>query len=122
MLTIDFTILNKNWVIKILSKNKYVKKHGRDSVAMCLMYKRTIVVHPSGIDLSTIKHELVHAYLYEMCIKSTEEITANDMEEIFAEFFGNRGREALDLADRLYSEILNITGPAITNIKKDEES
>lgn len=98
---LKFEILGKPWQLKVLSAKKYVNKHGYDSLAVTLGWKRKIFVHGEGVDKETLIHELLHAYLHEMCFKSSTGITADDLEEIFCEFMSKWGRELLDLADSL---------------------
>jgi hypothetical protein len=107
MYIVEFKVLNKKWKIRILEKKKYTKRYGEDSVAITLAYRRLIYLHPEGLDLETIVHELVHAFMSELCIKSTNEITPDDLEEIFAELMAKRGKELLQLADELFFKIHN---------------
>jgi hypothetical protein len=88
-----------------MKRKKYVDKNGNDSVAITTFHKRRIDLSPYGRDLETIVHELVHAYLHELCLHSTNEMTADDVEEVFCELMAKRGRELLDLADSLYAKI-----------------
>jgi hypothetical protein len=98
---LKFEVLGKEWQLKVLSSKKYVNKHGYDSLAVTLGWKRKIFVHGEGVDKETLIHELLHAYLHEMCLKSSNDISTDDLEEIFCEFLSKRGRELLDLADSL---------------------
>lgn len=98
---LKFEVLGKKWTLKVLKPKKYVKKHGYDSVAITLGWKRKIFIRGKGIDKETLVHELVHAFLHELCFKSTNSISADDLEEIFAELMAKYGRELLDLADSL---------------------
>jgi len=101
MKKIKFEILGKKWSLKVFSPQKYTKKHGYDSLAVTIMWKRKIAVHGEGVDKETIIHELVHAYMHEFCLKSTNDISAEDLEEIFCEMMAKWGREILDMADSL---------------------
>lgn len=98
---LKFEILGKKWSLKVLTPKKYVKKHGYDSVAITLGWKRKIFIHGKGIDKETLVHELVHAFLHELCLKSTNDISTDDLEEIFAELMAKYGMELLNLADSL---------------------
>lgn len=100
-----FEVLGKPWTLRLMKRKKYKDKNGKDSVAVTMGYKRQIHLSPFGHDLETIVHELVHAYLNELCLNSTTEMSADDMEEVFAELMAKRGRELLDLADTLFSRI-----------------
>lgn len=105
MIKFKFTILGKDWTLKLVKSKKYKKKHGSDSLAITLGWKREIAMHPKGADLETLTHELFHAYCREMCLGSTNEISQDDLEEIYAELLAKRGREILDLADNLWSQV-----------------
>ena len=101
----------------MLPSKKYTKKHGYDSLAMTISYKRRIDFHAEGVDKETLVHELTHAWLYEMCYKSTNNIDVEDLEEIFAELMSKWGRELLDLADAIKEEIKNKQKIILTNKK-----
>lgn len=101
---IYFKILDKDWRLIVLKKTRYKKKHGEDSIAITDVHKRTISAGPSGKDYETIVHELVHAYLSELCTHSAE-IDADALEEIFAEVMAKHGEALLLLGRNLASEI-----------------
>lgn len=103
MKRIDFHILGKPWTLRLLKKKKYRKHNGTDSVAITEVNKRRIDLGPEGMDLETFVHELVHAYLGEMCTHSAD-FDSDALEEIYAELMAKRGRELLDLAERLLAE------------------
>jgi hypothetical protein len=105
MLTVKFNILNKEWKLKLLKNKKHKKKNGDDNVAITKYWKREISISIGGADLETIVHELVHAYRAEMCTGSMTEMSADDMEENCCEVFAKRGRELLDLADILFTQV-----------------
>lgn len=109
---IKFEILSKQWTLRVLKKKRYKRTNGIHSVAVTDTTKRRIDIGPSGMDLETVTHELVHAYLTEICTKSAD-LENDQMEEICAELFSKRGRELLDIADRLYSEIMLATAAKI---------
>ncbi len=112
MNSIKFEILGKHWLLRVLKKKKYNKKNGLDSVAITHINKRRIDLGPGGHDLETITHELVHAYLTEICTKSAG-LDDTQLEEIFAELMAKRGREMLDLADKLYAQVQTFTAAKI---------
>ncbi len=101
---IKFKILGKPWQLRLLTKELYKKKRGWDSVAITLMHKSKIDLSPRGLDKETLIHELVHAYMYELCMHSAD-LDVDAKEEIFAELMAKRGYELLTLADRLLLEI-----------------
>lgn len=101
MIKVKFRVIGKSWVLKVLDKKKYRKKNGRDSVAITKLHKRQIELSPDGIDLETVIHELVHAFLYELCVHSAT-LDEDNKEEIYAELMAKRGKELLGLADKLW--------------------
>lgn len=103
-----FKIMGKTWTMRLLKRKSYVKKNGTGSVGITHLHKRRIDLRPKGMDLETIVHELVHAYLSEMCTGSSD-LDASQLEEIFSELMAKRGRELLDLADKLYDQTERLT-------------
>lgn len=105
MTKIKFKVLNKGWTLRMYAKGPYKDKNGTDSVALARYHSRKIDISPKGRDLETIVHELTHAFLYELCLGSMNNLTLEDQGEIFAELMAKRGRELLDLADYLFNQI-----------------
>jgi hypothetical protein len=101
-----FDILGKTWTLRLMKRKRYMKTNGADSVAITECYKRQIDLSPYGRDLETIIHELVHAYLWELCA-GTADLTTDAQEEIFAELMAKRGQELLNLANDLFNKISN---------------
>jgi hypothetical protein len=106
-LQLEFPVLGKDWTLRVLSEKYFKKKNGDGAAAVTKVHKRRIELRPKFLDSETIIHELTHSYLYELCIHSTNEMTLNDMEEIFAELMAKRGRELLDRAEWISNEIAN---------------
>lgn len=119
MVKINFEILNREWTLRVLNRKKYTKKNGNDSVGITYGWKRRIDVG-TGVTHEDLCHELVHAYLAEMCMGSMNEISISDMEEFYAELMSKRGRELLDLADNLLEQIQRTLSAKITMVKKTD--
>lgn len=96
-----FKILGKNWNLRVMSQAHYDKTHGADSLAMTQRYRRLIDLSPPGVARDTIAHELVHAYIVELCLYSSDFDNEN-LEEVFAELFSRRGAELLKTTARLH--------------------
>lgn len=107
-LKIQFKILGRSWTLRLLPKRRYKRKHGPGSVGSTDVERRRIDLRPSGFDRATITHELVHAFMGEMCLHSAD-LDQDSMEEIFAELFSKRGREMLKLSKRLFVEVEGLT-------------
>ncbi len=105
VITLRFAVIGKAWKIRSLTTAQYIKKKVRNnSVAITYFHKRRIDLSPEGSDHESIVHELVHAYLYEMCTHSAD-LTTDAQEEIFCELLAKRGLEILTLADTLVARI-----------------
>lgn len=96
--------MNKPWLMVVQTEKQYNKAHGEDSVAITDGEDRLIFISPRARSCETVTHELVHAYLYEMCTHSAD-LNKDAMEEIFAELMARRGEELITLAKDLMAEI-----------------
>lgn len=105
MRQIRFKVLDKTWTIRLMTSKGYAKKHSDDSLGITTMYKRRIDLSPFGLTYEVVCHELIHAYLHEMCFTSTNEVTRDDLEEVFAELFSKRGEEIIALAKLILTQI-----------------
>lgn len=101
---VRFDILGKKWKLFTMTARDYKKEWGKDSVAVTETKQRKIYLSPGGVELCTIIHELVHAYVAELCLSSTS-MSTDDLEEVFAELMASRGQELLDLATYALSRI-----------------
>lgn len=104
-LKIKFKVLGKSWHVKLLTQEQFDKDKNGDACAVTYVNERKIHLAPSGFDEETIIHELVHAYLGEMCLNSTSKIKTEDFEEIFCELLSKRGREILKLGRSLRNKV-----------------
>lgn len=105
-MTKSHKILGKTWTFRLLDKKAYKsKKSRRNSLAVTYFHKRRIDFSPSGVDIETVIHEIVHAYMYEMCLHSCNELTTADMGEVYAELLSKRGKELLALGDKVLREL-----------------
>ena len=100
-----FEVLGKPWTLRLMKRKKYKDKHGIDSVALTTFHKRRIDLSPFGRDLETIVHELVHAYIYELCQPDPAGVTVDELEESYCELMAKHGRGLLNLADSLHARI-----------------
>ena len=104
MKSIKFKILGRKWELRLMKRRAYKHKNGSDSLAMTRSHKRRIDISPRGLDKATIGHELVHAYIAEMCLHSSD-LEHAAFEEFFCELLSKRGQEILNLAQAIYKEL-----------------
>lgn len=107
-LTLKFKLLNRTWCLKLYTKKQYRKKIGKDSVAVCKGWKRTICLSPAGFRMETLYHELWHAYLSEFT--GGLALGIEDLEEVMCEVLAKRGQEFITLGRNLRREIRRQTG------------
>lgn len=101
---ISIRVLGKPWKLRLFTRKKFNKKHDKFCVAITNINKRRIDFSPDGVDKETIVHELVHAYLGEFCLYSTD-LDVDNLEEIFAEMMAKRGQEILDKSASLLKKL-----------------
>lgn len=105
MKVIKFKILDKAWTIRAMDKKTYRKKHGKHSEALTKLHKRRIDLNGvAGRSKETIIHELLHAYMSELCFHSAG-LDEHSLEEVFAEIMAKHGKKLLDLSDKLYHDL-----------------
>lgn len=112
---LSFDILGKAWTIRLLKRKKYVRKNGKESIAVTYRAKRRIDLSPRGRDYETIVHELVHGYMTELCLDSAE-LSAHDIEEIFCELMAKHGLILLSTAENLREQIDEIEQNELTAV------
>jgi hypothetical protein len=100
-----FLILGKAWELRVMKRRKYMRKNGRDSLAITTFHKRRIDLSPFGQDEETIVHELVHAYLYELCQPPPHSVTIDELEETYCELMAKFGGQLLALGSDLFERI-----------------
>lgn len=102
---VTFDVMGKKWTLRVMSADKYSKNNGTDSDGITFSDKRRIDLRsPDGLEVETIRHELVHAYLAETCTGSAD-LDRYDFEEVAAEMFAQRGPEIIKQADKIREEI-----------------
>lgn len=87
-------ILNKKWKIKVLSHKKYCSTIGSDSAGECHIDIKTIFIHKKNLDITTIVHEMVHAYCSELGIVEMQ-LDDDQLEEAYAELLARHHEEII---------------------------
>jgi hypothetical protein len=71
-------IKGKEWEVTFLFPKVYAKKHGIDSDAITMSSIRTIFFKTDAFNPIVIRHELLHAFVNETCINSSD-LTCDQM-------------------------------------------
>ncbi len=117
-------ILGKNWKVFKLKDEDYRKIS--DGVAVTDIDKREICISAGSCNLNTIIHEVFHAYHASLCLDSTNEITGDDYEEIYAEFVAKYSVSILENSVKILSKLeksknntlLNKVAKLLTEVEK----
>lgn len=104
-MTFQHTIMGDKWTI-VVDKKLPPICDGEDQ-GVTLPFTKTVVLKKKGLSLSTIIHELTHAYHKYQCLDAVTEVTNDDREEIMAEFVSLYSVRILNDAITILSRIIN---------------
>lgn len=94
-----FELLGKHvWTVHYLRKHEFVKRFGAETYGITECDDKAIYLTPSRLKMETVVHELIHAYLWELCAK-TADLEDDQLEEVMAEMFSKYGKQILRRAD-----------------------
>lgn len=91
------------WSYYRLPHDKYKQLHGDNSLAHVLKHKREIVFDAKYLDLPTVLHEVTHAFFSSCCIDSTNDLSNDDVEEIFCEIVSYHIDDIKKTANKIYN-------------------
>ena len=100
--SIKIKIKGIEWAIFAQTPSAYKRKHGSDSHAITYTKDREIFFNISTLAPDYVRHEVFHAYIASSSTNSSS-LTADQVEELAAELYGEHGPE-MDLA---VDQILN---------------
>lgn len=100
-LTCPITVCGHRWVLLFVPQAAYEARHGSDSDAITIADNRRIYISEEGASYQTLVHELVHAYLAELCVSTMTRLSKSDLEEIFCELMAKHGKQIIRLARQL---------------------
>lgn len=102
---ISFQVFGEKWTAYLYEPDTYEDKFGSDSEAITVSQKDTKLreMHFNAEDFSeaVVRHEIFHVYHTNQYIGSAH-LKSEQMEEVGAELFGIRGKEMIQLSDKLY--------------------
>jgi hypothetical protein len=98
-----FKVLGHPWIAYYLPARDFRKKYGTDYVAMAECEDREFYVLTKGLKADTIVHELVHAYVNELCLDSAN-LSGDQMEEACCELFAKYGRKIFAQGDEILAK------------------
>lgn len=98
-------IKGMEWKFYAQATSTYNRKHGTDSHAITYTKEKEIYFKLSELSPDYIRHELMHAYVMSCSINSSS-LTADQMEEVCAEIFGEHGVEMCLIVDQILNFFL----------------
>jgi hypothetical protein len=93
------------WKFYAQASSTYNRKHGTDSHAITYTKDHEIYFKLSELSPDYIRHELMHAYVM-CCSINSSSLTADQMEEVCAEIFGEHGAEMYLMVDQILNFFL----------------
>jgi hypothetical protein len=108
-------INGNKWFYSFIPFQDFEKEYD-DGVAICVFHKKLIVFRIDQICLTTIMHELVHAYSHYICVSDTQHISAADYDEIYANFFEKYSLSILQNALHIYLKFHEKITPKTKNL------
>lgn len=99
-----FQIKGIPWKLRVLPPDVYAKYHGRNSHGITLFSEHRIDVEAHSFNMTTVCHELGHAY-FSSCMTDSADLDSRATEEIFCEILGNHGSELVNLARKILRKL-----------------
>lgn len=81
MTRFEITIKGKKWTVRILTDSRYEKICGDDSEALTKADNREILFRKKRLLPGTVRHELLHAFISESHIESSN-LDSHQIEEL----------------------------------------
>jgi hypothetical protein len=79
-------IKGSEWTVRLMTDKSYDKVHDEESTAMTTD-KRTLDFRKKSINLHIIRHEVLHAFVFE-CNTEDSNLTSDQKEELCANLIG----------------------------------
>lgn len=81
------------------------REDGEDLAGLCIPKTKRILIHVDSVDYGVIVHELFHAYVSDLHLDDTNDMSLWDIEEIFASLFAAKGEKIIKQAKRLTKDL-----------------
>lgn len=100
-------IMGAAWTVRLLSEVEFLELNNacENTAAITLPAKKEIHFQYSDLRLSTVRHEVRHAFTSELCIESAD-LSADQMEEVQCTLDENRFEDMDQTARNIYKKII----------------
>lgn len=93
------------WTVYGQSNLQYIRAHGKDSAAITYLTDREMYFNVNHFNSEFVRHELLHAYVASSGVTSSS-LSADQIEELCCEIFGEHGVEMMGQADKIVNFLL----------------
>ncbi len=100
ILAMKLKVLGHPWTVYYLSSKDFKKRHGSACVGLTETGERRINLRTKRMKRETVVHELVHAYVTEMCL-DVANLEASQMEEAMCDLMAKYGERIFAQADAI---------------------
>jgi hypothetical protein len=97
-----FKVINKRWTAKFMSRKRFEKKYP-GCRAITIIHRKQVVFCIGDCVKEDIAHELVHAYMDELCVGDPVDLKRSQIEEHFAELISKHGEMLIAQAREIYA-------------------
>lgn len=90
-------VLGRDWKISVLDADQFEKRFGSVDAGITTPETKEIVICADDVFVTTIAHELTHAFYDSLCISSAH-LKRDQIEEVFCELLAVHGETILKMA------------------------
>jgi hypothetical protein len=101
------SVMGAAWTYKLYDEKRFLEIHPdcEDTGAITLPDSKEMHFILGLIDIGTVRHEVRHAFIAELCLDSTE-LTVDQFEEINCTLDQNRWEEMNEVSLRIYENLV----------------
>lgn len=103
--SLSVKIKDVEWTVYSQSNSAYIRQHGNDSGAITYTQDREVYFNKNSFLTDYVRHELMHMYVSSANVVSSS-LTADQMEELICELYGEHGPEMDKLVDKIVNFVL----------------
>ncbi len=96
------------WIVKVVSAKQMKKQRGPEEPpagGLCVPGEKTIYLDKDCVDYETIAHEIYHSYSSDLHLSDTNNMSLDDIEEVYAAQFAAKADKMVRQAKRITKEL-----------------
>jgi hypothetical protein len=102
------TIQGESWKVLLFEDEEFERKFEPGVAAYCDPQSKQLLFCEGELTMTTVIHELCHAYYSMLCLSSAT-LTNEQMEEIWCEMFAKHGKIILRQAGQLHRKLKSMS-------------